>query len=262
MRAFRSQLLVSASVLLSLLACAGCAGDTAGSPPPTSAPDESAVAYECNGRPVDVARYDADVRADELTGDAAAALASVVDDLGTSVAPENLSEWVVTTESPTSITVLRPYDAIDDSGADHDVRVFENVGDLPATGEARWMLTSSASCALAIDPAPLTPAEVNLDRAALPVPDATELALLVTERACNSGMDAAGRVELIALEETEDAVIVQIAVRPDDDGAATCQSNPPTPFTVELDSPLGDREIMDGALIVPRLLDVLGSFGE
>lgn len=248
-------LLVSV-VLLSLLVCAGCAAGP-GSAPPTSTPDEPLVAYECNGRAVDAARYDADTRADELTGDAADAIASVVDDLGENVTPDDLSEWVVTAESPTSITVLRPYDAVDETGADHDVRIFEKISALPATGKTGWMLTSASSCALALDPAPLTPAEVDLDPSALPVPDATELALLVTERACNGGMDASGRVELITLEETEDAVIVHIAVQPSDDGVATCQSNPPTPFTVELESRLGDREIRDGALIVPRPLDVL-----
>lgn len=258
---FRTPLLVSTAVLLPLLVCVGCAVD-AGSAPPTSTTDDPMLAYECNGRPIDAARYDADMRADELTGDAAAALASVVDDLGAGATPKDLGEWVVTAESPTSITVLRPYDAVDDSGADHDVRIFEQLSALPATGEKGWMLTSSASCALAIDPTPLTPAEVNLDPSALPEQDATQLALLVTERACNSGKDATGRVELITLEETEDAVIVHIAVRTSDDGMATCQSNPPTPFTVELESPLGDREIHDGALIIPRPFEALGSFIE
>lgn len=262
MRALHSPLLVSVSLLFSLLACAGCAVGTTGSAPPVEAAEEPAVDYECNGRPVDAAGYDADVRADELTGDAAVALASSVDDLGASVAPENLSEWMVTAESSTSITLLRPYEAVDDAGADHDVLVFELVRELPATGESGWMLTSSSSCALAIDPAPFTPAAVNLDPSALPTPDATQLALLVTERACNGGMDAAGRVELIALEETEDAVIVHVAVRPPSDGMATCQSNPPTPFTVKLEAPLGEREILDAALIVPRPLDVLQPFLE
>lgn len=261
MTALRTPLLVSAAVLLPLLVCAGCATD-AGSAPPTSTPDEPLVAYECNGRAVDAARYDADARADELTGDAADALASVVDDLGANATPEDLRQWVVTAESPTSITVLRPYGAVDDSGADHDVRVFERIAAVSATGEEGWMLTSSSACALALDPAPLTPADVNLDPSALPTQDSTELALLVTERACNGGIDATGRVELISLEETEDAVIVHVAVQPSNEDMATCQSNPATPFTVDLESPLGDREIRDGALIVPRPLDALALFIE
>jgi len=261
MRARRAKLLVSVVMVLPLLVCAGCAGG-AGSTPPTSTPDAALVSYECNGRSVDAAQYAAGVRADELTGDAADALASASDDLGANATPEDLSQWVVTTESPTSITLLRPYGAVGDTGADHEVVIFEQVSELPATGESGWMLTSSAACALALDPAPLTPADVNLDPSALPTQDATELALLVTERACNGGADATGRVELITLEETEDAVIVGIAVEPPGDGMATCQTNPPTPFTVELESPLGDREIRDGALVVPRPLDPLDSFIE
>ena len=46
---------------------------------------------------------------------------------------------------------------------------------------------------------------------------------------------------------------VVIGVRPHEDGMArTCISNPPTPFTVDLEHPLGDRVIMNAAVVPQR----------
>ena len=40
----------------------------------------------------------------------------------------------------------------------------------------------------------------------------------------------------------EDQVVIDVGVRPYEQ--ATCPSNPPTPFVVELDEPLGDRTLV------------------
>ena len=87
----------------------------------------------------------------------------------------------------------------------------------------------------------------------LPESDDERIALLVTESACNSGGQATDRVELVELVETETTVGVVIGVRPHEDGMArTCISNPPTPFTVDLEEPLGDRAIMNAAVVPQR----------
>jgi len=39
-------------------------------------------------------------------------------------------------------------------------------------------------------------------------------------------------------------------------GGQTCPSNPPTPFTIELDEPLGDRTLTDVAVYPERELAV------
>jgi hypothetical protein len=44
---------------------------------------------------------------------------------------------------------------------------------------------------------------------------------------------------------------VAMFVRPLD-GPATCPSNPPTPYTLRLDGPLGDRTLADGGTMPPR----------
>lgn len=81
--------------------------------------------------------------------------------------------------------------------------------------------------------------------------ETTELDVLVTERACNSGTDAAGRIVAPAIIPTDEAVTVVFAVVPRP-GAHTCPSNPETPFRLELPEPLGDRILFDGSSMPPR----------
>ena len=245
--------------VVSALVLAGCSGapvpSSTAAPESTaaadSAPPADSVAYECNGRFVDPETYNADVRADQLPAEDAAGIAAGAADMGDDALLADPSAWIIAARSGSSVTLLRPLEA----EGDYDVVVYDEMDEVPATGEPGWMLTSSASCTLALDPAPLTSAVVALDPAAATDADSTQLALLVTERECNSGRDAEGRIELVSLQETADAVIVRIAVSPHtEDAAHTCQSNPPTPFTVELAEPLGDREVLDGSLVIPQLI--------
>lgn len=247
--------------VVSALVLAGCSGapvpSSTAAPESTaaadSAPPADSVAYECNGRFVDPETYNADVRADQLPAEDAAGIAAGAADMGDDALLADPSAWIIAARSGSSVTLLRPLEA----EGDYDVVVFDEMDEVPATGEPGWMLTSSASCTLALDPAPLTSVQVTLDPAAATDADSTQLALLVTERECNSGRDAEGRIELVSLQETADAVIVRVAVSPHtEDAAHTCQSNPPTPFTVELAEPLGNREVLDGSLVVPRPIPV------
>jgi hypothetical protein len=82
-------------------------------------------------------------------------------------------------------------------------------------------------------------------------PAATEIPVLVTERACNSGEDARGRIVVSAIRADDDAVTVTLAVRTRG-GAQSCPSNPETPFVLELEEPLGDRQLLDGSSIPAR----------
>jgi hypothetical protein len=85
----------------------------------------------------------------------------------------------------------------------------------------------------------------------LVTPERRVFRILVTENACASGQPATGRVEepLVIREPTR--VQVAMFVRPLD-VPATCPSNPPTPYTLRLDRPLGDRTLADGGTIPPR----------
>lgn len=82
-------------------------------------------------------------------------------------------------------------------------------------------------------------------------PDQTEVEVLVTEQACNSGGDARGRIVEPAIIAAADSVTVVFAVRPRD-GGHDCQSNPETPFLLTLDEPLGDRSLLDGSEVPAR----------
>ncbi|MEQ1699253.1 MAG: hypothetical protein ABMA25_04040 [Ilumatobacteraceae bacterium] len=82
----------------------------------------------------------------------------------------------------------------------------------------------------------------NLDPASPLTPETTTLQLIVLETGCASGSSAEGRIEAtVSYSATE--VEIEVIVEPVR-GDATCPGNPPTPFTLELSEPLGDRSIV------------------
>jgi hypothetical protein len=81
-------------------------------------------------------------------------------------------------------------------------------------------------------------------------PAATSIEVLVNERACASGTSAEGRIAPPTVEYGPDTVTITLAVIPVT-GGADCPGNPDTPFTVELDEPLGDRTLLDGGTSPP-----------
>jgi hypothetical protein len=85
----------------------------------------------------------------------------------------------------------------------------------------------------------------------LVTPERRVFRILVTETACASGQPATGRVEEPLVIREPARVQVAMFVRPLD-GPATCPSNPPTPYTLRLDGPLGDRTLADGGTMPPR----------
>ena len=81
--------------------------------------------------------------------------------------------------------------------------------------------------------------------------DLVEIDVLVTERACNSGEDARGRIVAPAIIPGPDTMFVVFAVVPRP-GGHDCPSNPETPFRLVLPEPLGERTLLDGSSIPPR----------
>lgn len=115
-----------------------------------------------------------------------------------------------------------------------------------------WDVGGWGGCALQPDVGPMLGiASFRVAPGAAPGPDATEIEVLVTERACNSGEDASGRIVAPAVVLGEERVVVTFAVRPRG-GGQTCPSNPETPFMLELPEPLGDRALFDGSSVPPR----------
>jgi hypothetical protein len=93
----------------------------------------------------------------------------------------------------------------------------------------------------------LNQVEINLDPDNPPTPEQTDIALLVTERACASGQPMGDRLlEPQVIEEADRVVLVfAAAVKP---GGAECPGNPSTSVTVTLAEPLGSRELLDGGV--------------
>lgn len=85
----------------------------------------------------------------------------------------------------------------------------------------------------------------------LPSPDATSVTILATEIGCSSGQSADSRLAEPIVEYHEDAVDITLRITPPEGEFFTCIGNPETAVTVELDEPLGDRELRDGLWYPP-----------
>ena len=87
---------------------------------------------------------------------------------------------------------------------------------------------------------------------ARPGAEATSFPILVTERGCASGQSSEGRLADPIVEYRDDAVLITTRVEPPVGDMFTCLGNPATEVTVELDEPLGDRQLLDGMWFPPR----------
>ena len=78
-----------------------------------------------------------------------------------------------------------------------------------------------------------------------PNADTRTLHIRVTELACASGRSASGRISPAFVTWSADEMVVEVFVQPLP-GGGDCQSNPPTPATLRLPVPLGDRTLFHG----------------
>ena len=139
-----------------------------------------------------------------------------------------------------------------DGGEWEELAAVERRGD-------RWLWAGESSgsrCEPAVVlPEGLGRVDVHLDPDNLPSPEATEIALLVTEQGCANGREMGDALRGPQVVETDDAVVVAFAVVPIT-GGADCPGNPPTPVTITLPEPLGDRVIQDGLYFPPKTVTV------
>lgn len=183
--------------------------------------------------------------------------AGAVDDAG-EPAFDPSAGWRVVHGSDDRFELVRELDEPMDGGQGdvrtHEVRVVERISGATNVVDGTWMLTMAGPCTQRV----VTGSdlgEVDLTLSREHSPDDTVIDLWVHERACASGRSAEGRVELIEIAETDGEVRLRIGVR-SLEGAQDCQGNPPTAFAVELERPLGDREILDAAVVPVRPLTV------
>ena len=118
--------------------------------------------------------------------------------------------------------------------------------------DGAWVLDAQGSCTPRQDLGWLGPADLAL--AEHPSPEARQIELEVYERACASGQAADDRVEIVEQETSDEQLMLVVGVRPLD-GDHTCPGNPPTPLTIHLDEPLGDRIVVDASTLPPQPLE-------
>jgi hypothetical protein len=236
-------------------------GDDSGEKPGGDAADDTEPqagarldgSVTCGGSTYDPAAFAAAPPASSLPEGPAGA----VDDLG-DPAFDPSDDWRVMLVADDRAELLRELDEPLDLGEGdvrtHQLIVVERITGTTNVPDGTWLLTASGPCTQRVELGGGL-GEADLTFASMPSPDADRLEVLVHERACASGQTAEGRVELVTLDETADEVRLVIGVR-GLDGEQTCPSNPPTPFTVELSEPLGDREVVDASVVPARPLTV------
>lgn len=227
---------------------AGCAspGQPADSPVSVSKPD----VVLCQGNKVPVQALDNPRPASDLAPEAAPALQ------GRGVSAFDPFTWLIAQESSDRVMLMNKLDIPQNHGygdvRDYMYIVISTQSMASEPGKLVWDVVESSTCTPTLDLGQLTAGAVTLDPSVPPAPDSDRLALLVTEFDCNSGQDAEGRVEVVTLTETESAVEIVLGVRPSGVQTASCQGNPATPFTVELQRPLGTRTVMNAAVLPAR----------
>ena len=123
----------------------------------------------------------------------------------------------------------------------------------------RWVLSGHGSggrpCESRVPfPPGLAHVKVHLDPDTLPRPASTSIFLFVEDIDCSGGREIGDELRGPQIVETDEEVLVAFAVIPVW-GVAACQGGPATPVTVELSRPLGERALLNGALMPPAPIE-------
>ena len=113
----------------------------------------------------------------------------------------------------------------------------------------QWEVISRGGCTTEAKWGNSVRAEWELDPEFPPSGFGKMLHLLIVESACRSGIDPRPRLETPRIVYGDTTVTVALFVRPPPGGGAyTCIGPPPVPIAVELAEPIGERELLDGAV--------------
>jgi len=246
-------LIVGLSAVLALSSC----GSTDSEPAPGSDPASPSTAttepaadpYTCRERIIPSSVVDDPPGLKHLSPAGREAVDSAYFDDSMPLVIAAKESWSLASEREDEIVLIRPLPA---ERLTHELLSIEHITDASNLAPG-WYVTSRGSCSLFVDLGGLHGADVTLDPDNPLAPDSPEIALLVTEQACNSGEDAEGRVETVEVIETDTEVRVIVGVRPRN-VAATCPGHPATLHVVTLDAPLGDRTVIDAAVVPEQKL--------
>lgn len=148
--------------------------------------------------------------------------------------------WTVVSESGSGVTLLASAEGR--GHVDFAVASFDKEGD-------RWQPAGWGDC---------TPRLALLGKSVLrwaftetshpPPPDATELDVLVTEVECSSGRELEG---LIEPEITYAENRIEVVLTAPGGIGGNCIGTAPTGYTLELEEPVGEREVVDPSVYPP-----------
>lgn len=239
-RATRSRLVpLVAAVAVALAACGSLAPVYTAEPGPFLGPLEpGAIRYSCGKFPFDPTIFEGPATDGQADTPFAAALRRLIEPPSDPVLPKtgwrllgsdvDSAEFVTGTPNEgLTIVSIEPWEGLlraTEGGSCQPKLVYP-----PNIGLATWVLDAG-------------------DRALTPA--STTFFALVTERDCASGRAAIGRILGPTIAFLDDRILVAFGVRPQTGGGAhTCQGNPPVPIRVELGQPIGDRMLVDPAML-------------
>jgi hypothetical protein len=213
------------------------------SPPTAVDPDTVAVNVTCGGPAFPASVLSERGSAETAMGPEADALRALLarpeaDDL---LPPTG---WRTAVHTEDTVVFIADVEAIGDEPTFADVTL--------ELADGAWQMHGFGQCRPVADVGPgLGLAEFRVAAHETLGPETTEIDVLVTERACNSGGDARGRIVEPAIIPRADAMVVVFGVVPRS-GDQSCQGNPETPARLVLPEALGDRTLLDGSAVPPR----------
>lgn len=258
---YRAVLLVAGLVLVGA-ACASNSGGVSSTAPPTTAepttapttlpadtsvpPDEPAdelpleLAAACGPVPFEWPNIDVDAF-EPFEGD----ISEFVDDearleFEASFGADASIRWSVVEETGTALLLFARPETVAVGEPQYGYAEFAEV-------DGAWRARGWGGCRIEVTAPGYGVATFVLDPEYPPDSSAQVLHVLATERECASGQAPVGREALSIAVETSDRIEITILVEAPT-GDQACPSNPAFPLMVELNEPLGDRQIWDAAL--------------
>lgn len=206
---------------------------------PTAAAEHSpSLQYACHGDfPFDAWHFK-DGRAEERRGEKAAALRRVLSSWSGEGMPQSGWRRVGFTET------YADFVARDDQERFYAVLVHRQYG--------RWRAWSWGDCTPEAVIGNVSIVEWALDpESPPPLPDDKVIHALINERACHSFDDPLDRMKDPIVFYEEDRIYIVLSAEPLE-GAQTCPGTPPVKFDIELDEPIGLRELWDAGTYPPQ----------
>ncbi|MBO1902076.1 hypothetical protein J4H92_08970 [Leucobacter weissii] len=248
------------AALATAVLLAGCASSAASDPQPSPespAGPVSADAYLCMGAQIPRSAIENPVRIADLDETGRDAIAGATDDAGSPLELEDPEEWIVATRSDTLIILIRTLDETRDDEEEFDTRAEDDHETIELSTELweGWAVAASnGGCVLTVQLDGLGVPYVWLDPDFPPDPESRELRLMVLDSQCGGDIDMPERIEVVQLDEGESEVGLLLGTQPLPEGGYECPGFSPTPYTLELDEPLGDRVVVDLSRVERREL--------